>query len=382
MSTGLPIALYLYAYYLAVKNRFLYAFVAALIASFLYFSSVPVAVALFILFLLQKEWKKAAVLFIPNVIYSCYYIYVVKILREGVGRIPEKVSLFQLVRQYVLQVGSFIDATLGVSMLMKLWYSILALTPGSLAVGCVVLICYHFYVNTAGKVAMNGKLMLSLIVLMLASFGTFAITGYYPQLAFNLGNRTTIYGSLLLVYILLLLPIPKLGRTAVVGIFLFSALGISDHWKAWSSEQIEVYNAVKSNSDLANFHEEKIFVSGKQYSQLGSMNHIEFLSENWVPLPFFAMALGREIPISTLNRRFVYEKGELLDNKYNASFEVGKNVYVYDADNDRLLNVKAEELNKYIESLPKDTRHWVQSVENKTLKRIILWFMPRLAYIY
>ena len=75
---SISIGFYLYGYYLVSNRKYILAGVFAILASFTSYGSPPVAISLFILCILQKEYKGGAYLIIPNIIYSIYYIIITK----------------------------------------------------------------------------------------------------------------------------------------------------------------------------------------------------------------------------------------------------------------------------------------------------------------
>ena len=379
----LSFSFYLYSYYLAHNNKLKSAFMLALIGSFISYGSSPIAISLFILFLLNKDLKKGTLILVPNVIYIFYYIIVSEIMRLGTPRIIEDIDKYALIKQFILQVLTFIDSVFGPSMWLKIYYSLTQLSVISLLIG--FLFVAVFYKSYSGvKEKCNTKLLTCLLVMLLLSFGIFAITGRYPQLAFNLGNRTTIFGSLLLAYIIVVIPISKTVKIALFALMTFSILGISDHWKNWNIHQQHVIDNIKNNQALRDYKDDKhIFVSGNQYSKYGPISHIEFFSESWVVGAVFDLALKEKISAVTINKRHVYEDGYLIDTKNNSKAEVNDYINVYDSENDRLFTLNVEEINSYIDSLTPENRHWIQLLsKDNYLRKIVLFLMPRLKYAF
>jgi hypothetical protein len=381
----LTVSFYLYAFYLAYNNKLIWAFVAATVASFISYASVVIAISLFSYFIVNKEFKKSLVIFIPNVIFSIYYIVMSRILDVVKTQIPDKLNIYILIKQFVLQVVTFIDSVVGPSMWLKLYYSYYELSAISFVIG--IFLIFIFYITCKeNEDNYNSKLIISFIVLLLTSFAAFAITGKYPQLAFNLGNRTTVFGSLLLAYLIVLIPSSRKKKTAIFAIFLFSILGISDHCKNWNIQQQQVIDNIKKNQALRDYKDDKqIFVSGNQYSKFGPISHIEFLSENWVTSGVFNLALKKEISAVTINKRHVYEDGYLIDTKYNTKAEVNDYINVYDSENDRLFTLNVVEINSYIDSLPPENRHWIMLSDNRLIsfvKTLVIKLMPRLEYAF
>ncbi len=376
----LTMAFYLYAFYLATTNRLLLSFFFAFSASFISYGSTPFAIALAFLFIFQKNFLKAMVLLAPNVIFIAYYIFMTRVMGVGVQRIPSKLHVVSYIKQLVLQFITFLDAIIGPSFWFKIYYALLELSLPSIVIGVAVIILFYKSYEKWDE-HYDKKLLITFSILTLLSLIMFAVTGYYPQLAFNLGNRTTIYGSLLLVYLIFLLPLHKKIKTVIFAILIFAILGISDHWKNWNKHQQQIMQNIKANPQLVYYNDGKpIYVSGNQYSKLGKISHIEFFSESFVVSSVFKLSLGDKIQAVTINKRFRYADGYLIDTKYNDKFIVDEYINIYDSERNILFKLKGEDINNYIASLPPDNRHWVQLIDNKFFKELAVKLMPRLKY--
>lgn len=382
----LSTAIYLYAYYQAHKGRFVLAVILAVLASLHSYGSAPVAFALFILFVLKHDYKKGLILWVPNVLY-CIYFLIIELEGDGPARLPDTFSMTRLIKQLILQVGTFMDAAMGPSFFLKLYYSIQEISSVGIVVAVLFIAGYYGILKAREraeeKVQYDKQLVIALGVLTLGSLGMFALTGFYPQLAFNLGNRTTTFGSLLLVYLIVTMPIAKGIRYGVLLILLFAIVGISSHWKSWHLHQMEVIDQIRNNKDLMAYSgTAPIYVTGNQYSQMGPLSHIEFMSEHWVVGGIFHMISEGKLSTKVLNKRFVVENQTLIDKKYRLEFPIEKNVMVYDSEADRFFQVETSELNHYIASLPDYPRHWVQLIQNKKINEWIVMLMPRLKYTF
>ncbi len=387
MYLTMTISFYLYAFYLAYYNKLLQALLLSFVASFLSYGSPPVAFALCVLFALNKEFKKAAIIIGPNIIYSIYYIIITKVVAvtDGGAKLPGEVGVCKIIKQFALQIVTFVDAVFGPSMCLKIYYSFYQLSVLSIVIGALVTVfIYKIHKKYKKDISKyNVKLVLSLSLLIISSFVMFSITGRYPQLAFNLGNETTIYSSLLISYLLVLAPVSVTLRTIFCAIMLFSILGVSDHWKSANLQRQQIISDLRSNQDLVNYKEnKKIYISGNQYSKYGALSHLEFLVQSWTVASVVELALdNNNITATTINKNHEYVNGYLIDKKSNTRAEVTDYINVYDSEKDSLLKVDAEEINSYISSLPSDTRHWIQMLgKDNVIKKIVLYLMPRLEY--
>jgi hypothetical protein len=233
------------------------------------------------------------------------------------------------------------------------------------------------------QIKIDKSLLAALTVLVIGSLVMFSITGRYPQLAFNLGNRTTIYGALLLSYLIVASPMNQYLRQGILLLMFVFIVGVSVHWKMWNKHQVEVYHNIQRNEDLQSYDkQEPVFVIGNQYSKMGPFSHIEFLSENWVVGSLFMLAGHNEIKALALNKRFIVKENLLVDQKHQNILTIGPVVNIYDSDVDKLKTVKSDMLNEYIEDFPDEKRHWVQMVNNEKINNAILKLMPRLKYAF
>lgn len=377
----LSIALYLYAYYLAHTNRMWFAGLFALIASFVSHASPAIAFSLAALAVMNKDMKKASVLLVPNLVFLAYYLAVPLLFQGEATKLPDQAGLHVFADHFALQLLTFLDAMIGPSMWLKVYYAFTQLTTVSIAICAIVGALFFSAYGKNDHDAYDPKLAASLSLLTFLSFLMFAVTGYYPQMTFNLGNRVTIFGSLLIVYLAATLPLSKSVKGALFIILLFSIFGISDHWKAWNRHEQTVFAQIKNNKELQGYRDTKpIYVSGNQYSRYGSMGHIEFLSTEATSASFSDLALHNGALLTPINKRFVYKNGYLIDRKFDTRRKVDEYINVYDSECDKLLIVQADSINAYIDSLPPDIRHWIQLVEVPFIRNLSLKLMPRLRH--
>ena len=388
MYFTMTISFYLYAFYLAYHNKLLYALILSIFASFMSYASPPIAFALFILFALNREFKKSAIIIIPNLVYSLYYIVITKIMlvSDGGSKLPNEFAILKIIKHFMLQIVTFIDAMFGPSMWLKIYYSFYQLSVLSIVIGALVTVfLYKIHKGYKKDISKyNVKLVLGLSLLIIISFVMFAVTGRYPQLAFNLGNETTTYSSLLISYFLVLAPVSVTLRTIFCAIMLFSILGVSDHWKSANLQRQQIISNLRSNQDLVNYKEnKKIYISGNQYSKYGALSHLEFLVQSWTVASVVELALDNDnITATTINKNYEYVNGYLIDNKSNRRSEVTDYINVYDSEKDILFKLSADKINEYIENFPDEKRHWVQMINNETISDAILKLMPRLKYAF
>lgn len=377
----ITLSLIIFSHYLIQNRKFIFGFGIGILGAFASYSSLPFSFGLSVIFILQKEYKKFVIFILPQIIYIIYYFIISKVFNTQAIKGSTDFSLVSLTKQYILQVGTFIDASIGPSFWIKIYYSIMQVTTFSIIIGVILVGLFYKYYKIE-KEKINKPFLIALVLITLFAFGIFALTGMYPQIAFNLGNRVTIYGSLFVSFlVVMLLMNNKKSATVVFAIFIFSVLGLSDHWKSWNKAQLQIIDNIKTNKDIQKFDRTKqLFVTYNQYSKLGDLSHIEFFAQG-MATHIFKLATKENYQVSTLNRRFIYKDSYLLDKKYDTKINIDDEVYVYDSKANKLLSIKKEDIQEYIDTLPKDNRHWIQLFnKDNFIMKIVLKLMPRLEY--
>ncbi|MFA7239953.1 MAG: hypothetical protein WC091_07555 [Sulfuricellaceae bacterium] len=335
-------------------------------------------------FLAAKEYKKFLLFIIPESIYIVYYLTITKLSGTSEFRTKDVSNISNVVKQLILQVGTFLDSAIGPSFWLKIYYSILSLSWWSFVVSILIGL-FFLKLLSKSKPSFNKPLFIAFAGVGLCGFLIFAISGMYPQIAFNLGNRVTYYGSLLLALFLVSIPWKKPAALMVFFTLSMSIAGLSEHWKDWNQKQHGIIEAIRANGELDAIRSNDIlFVSGNQYSHLGPISHIEFFSESYAVRDIISFAQGKtnDYRISSLNHNYRWENGMVKDIKYGNTFQVGNEISIYDSTNNKLLKIPSAELNIYIANLPPENRHWIQLVRQGWLKDAIIYLMPRLAYVF
>lgn len=369
--------------YINKKRNFIGVFLG-FIGAFWSYASPALVGGLSLTFLLTKEYKKFILFIIPEGIYIFYYVGLTKLFGISGFRTKDISSITNLGKQLVLQVGSFVDSAIGPSLWLKIYYSVLSLTWISFVVASLVaLFCWKLY--SKNKPSFNKPLLIAFTGVALCGFLMYAVTGRYPQIAFNLGNRVTYFGSLLLSLLIVSIPWKKSIAIVIFFTMAMSITGISEHWKDWNQQQHRVIENVRTNSELKYLRPGDIlWVSGNQYSHLGSLSHIEFFSESDQVKNIFSFALNENInySISSLNHRYRWENGVIKDIKYGDNFKVGSEITIYDSENNKLMKIPGAEINTYIDDLPPEHRHWIQLVSQGWIRNVIIYLMPSLEYMF
>ncbi len=380
---GLSFGFYLFAYYLAQKQRPFAGLFFAFLGSFVSYGSTPIAVALALLFVLNREKIKALIMLVPNVIYSIYYMAISAYMHIGTEKVSSGIGPAGLLKNLAIQLATFADAFIGPSMWLKVFYSFFQFHNIAYMVFWILLSgAVAFWVSGREKPALDKKLLLCLCSLAVLSLAMFSLTGRYPQIAFNLGDRVTLFGSLAVSYFLIVSLRKRWARGIVLFILIFSIAGISSHWKVWTARQDKVVRNIACNHAISGLPDgTDLYVTGDQYSHFGRMSHIEFLSEGWVEGAIIAYLFDEKITGYPLNRSFLYKDGVLVDRKYGQERAIGDAVLIYDSGTDKLIKIPATRLNDYINAMPRLIRHWIMFPSLTGLRNLLVKVQPRLEYL-
>ena len=377
-------AVLLYAHRLIRKNRTIAGFLVLIMGAFSSFLSPAYIFGLAAIFLFEKEFKKAVIFITPGLLYVAYYFWI-KFNYIGVERrINPDLSVLDFLKQMLIQPLSFLESAIGPSYWLKVFYSIESISLFSVIIVAVISIFSLINVKKFSKVpALPKSLLVGLISVLILSFGMYALTGLYSHSAFNLGNRSTVYGSLFIIFLLVaLLPANKKSVIFLIIIFLAPVFGLSDHWKSWNSHQKIVIENIKNNHELKAIEiDSTLVVTGNIYSKLGPFANIEFFSMPWNVSAIFKDIVKTK-NIVALTPYVVINDDYLVDPKFDGRYSLENKLYVYESEDDLVREISSKDVPELIKQQPKIIRHWVQWLKDTWVQNIIIWLSPRLVYLF
>jgi hypothetical protein len=282
-----------------------------------------------------------------------------------------------------MQIISFVESSIGPSYWLKVFYSINSLSLASVIIVLVISTYFFKSSNLTPTKKINKPLLLGLISVAILSFSMFSLTGLYTHSAFNLSNRTTIYGSLLIAFLLsTLLPGKKKSFLILILIFVAPVFGLSDHWKSWNLTQKTIIENISQNSILKTIEEDStLIIMGHNYSKLGPYSHIEFFSMPWHVNAIFKNNTGSR-NVAALQSYSILEGDTLMDKKYYINYPLDNKIFLYNTIDNSVTKINKESLRKLIKNQPKELRHWSQLAKNTWVQRVIIWLSPRLSYLF
>jgi len=374
----------LYAHHLIRNNKSALGFFVSMLGAFSYYISPPYIFGLSVIFLFEKNFKKAIIFVTPGVLYVAYYFWI-KLHYVGVERrINSDLGVSDFFKQMLIQPLSFLESALGPSYWLKVSYAIESISLVSAIIIAVISVFAFLKVKKISKTTLLSKSLLAgLISVLILSFGMYALTGLYSHSAFNLGNRSTVYGSLLIAFLLAtLLPANKKSVVFLLIIFLAPVFGLSDHWKSWNSHQKIVIENIKNNQKLKEIETNStLIVTGNIYSKLGPFAHIEFFSMPWSVSAIFKDSV-RTKNIVALTPYVVINDDYLIDPKFRGKYLLKDKLYVYDSEKDLVKAISAKDVPELIKHQPIIVRHWVQLFKDTWVQNIVVWLSPRLVYLF
>jgi len=234
------------------------------------------------------------------------------------------------------------------------------------------------------KPKVSKELIFGLASVSILSFFMYALTGLYQHSPFNLGNRSTVYISLFLAFMLaMFLRSSKLSYISLILMFLFPNFGLSDHWKGWNENQLNIISNISSNQELSKIDKNStLIIKDNLYSKLGPFSHIEFFSMPWHTTNIFSK-YTKALDILALTSNTKIHDNILIDKKYpQFKKKIRKNIYLYYTKDDKLKKISTDELIKLVSQEKKIFRHWVQLFKNTFIADMIIRLSPKLSYLF
>jgi len=376
-------AIILYAHALIRNDNILFGLLLMFLGAFSYYFTPPYVFGLAAVFLIERKYRKALLAALPGVLYVAFYFWIKFAFRGVERRIDSHLDIVDLLKQFMLQCLSFFEAAIGPSWWLKIYYAISSLGWISALIATVIVV-FLFIKSSSFSVRpeLPKSLFLGLIAVLLFSFGIYAMTGLYHHSAFNLGNRSTVYGSLLIAFLLVLLPLNKKTILFFALIFVFPLFGLSDHWKSWNVHQKGIIGNIQRNALLRSLEPEStLLVTGNIYSKLGPFSNIEFFSMPWVVNSIFH-DLVKSRAVVALAPYIELDHGSLVDPKFGGRYPLGRKIYIYNSEADTVSPIALAALPRLLADRPKEIRHWVQLAKGTWIESGIVALSPRLTYLF
>jgi len=373
----------MYAHSLFRNERTLLGFLFLTLGAFASYVSPPYVFGLAAIFLFERKYKKAALFALPGVLYVVFY-FVIKFAYSGIeGRINSHVGIAGIVKSLIMQPITFLEASIGPSYWLKIYYAIGSLSLISFIIAsCIILYLLIKSRSFSAPPVAQKSLYFGLLCVLLLSFGIYSLTLLYHYSVFNTANRANVYGSLLIAFLLVLLPLNKKTIIFFALIFILPVFGLSDHWKSWNINQKKIIENVENNRQLHEIEPNStLLVTGNSYSKLGPFSHIDFFISPFVIQSIFNKSVN-SCNIVAFTSYLYIDKGFLVDPKFDQKYLLNNRIYVYDSVQNSMKEIALSSLPVMLSQSPKEIQHWVQLAKGTCIESSIVSLSPRLSYLF
>ncbi len=383
-------AVIMFSYYLFLIDKIKSGLLVGLLGAFSGYLSPPYVFGLGIIWFFRREYRKGFLFISPGLLYVFYYFSIKYFYPFAEKRINSDLDVTLFAKGMLMQVAGTLDSFVGPSAFIKLYYSAASITLPSLFIVTSILVIAWRYVKgrtfiadvEANLIGLKPLLIGAWSVLLL-SLVMFALTGMYVPSPFNLGNRSLVYGSLLVAVLLASMPINRKNILILWLIFVLPVFGLSDHWKAWNQEQTHVLENISRHDGLRALREtDLLIVTGHIYSKLGPYSHVEFFNMPWVVSSIFKDFASVKHAVALTQTVNFDRSGELVDSKSGERYSLNRNIYIYDSENNALTSATSQDVSRLIMNRPTEIRHWVQLAKGTIVESAIVALSPRLNYLF
>ena len=372
-SYNLIPSLILYSYYLFINKINKTAIFILLFSTFSFYISLPFVFGLSFFLLLKKKNNLFLIYFITGMIYVIYVNTIFFFYENLDSKSSDINNIIIILSSLLLQFFSSIEAVFGPSIIFKIIGTYYNLSLTDLIISIFVIIIITFNTRKFTKFNIQKYLDLSTIILMIyfSSIIYISLTNSYYHTAYNLGNRITIYPTLLIVIILSLIK----NKFILLCIFYFfivlPLLGIGNHWKEWNKNQISIIYNINKNIDIANLRpDDTLIIEGSRYSVLNGINHIEFLAMPWITETILSKYDIKNV--ISLSKNLILKENILINKKFKKTYELHNKIFIYKTNIDKVIEVDQYELSNLILNTKYNKRHWLQKLDKDNIIIILI----------
>lgn len=377
------------SFYLLSNNRLRIGFMVGTLGAFSGYWSPPYIFGLGLILFVRKEYMKGIIFVSPGILYILYYFYLKISFPFTEGRINPEINLIIYFKNIIMQVLGIFDSLIGPSMILKVYYSAVSIDVMSIAISTFILLLFWINLNNDNKIINENlsstgyrDLLIGAVAVLLLSLGMFALTGLYVPSPFNLGNRSLVYGSLIISVLLSSIVVNRKNLIIIWLIFLLPVFGLSDYWKSWNHKQIQILQNIKNHEGLIKVEKkDTLLVINNIYNKLGPYSHIEFFSMPWLVSSVFK-DIGTSEQIVALNQTIILEGNILRDSKFGNIYPISGNIFIYDSNTNTLTSGTREDIERLIEHRQHEIRHWIQFGKGTFIESFIVNLSPRLQYLF
>jgi len=141
----------LYAHHLIRNNKSALGLFVSMLGTFSYYISPPYIFGLSVIFLFEKNFKKAIIFVTPGVLYVAYYFWI-KLQYVGVERrINSDLGVLDFFKQMLIQPLSFLESAIGPSYWLKVFYAIESISLVSVIIVALISVFAFIKIGSFSK---------------------------------------------------------------------------------------------------------------------------------------------------------------------------------------------------------------------------------------
>ncbi len=375
-----------FSFSLIKKNFYFFGVFLLLLASFNY-TSPPYVLGLSVLFLIEKKYSKFVLFLLIGSIYVIFYYLISDLYANLEHRVDDNLNFYKIFINLIIQLITSIDVNFGISFFIKIFYCITSIDFKGIII--IIFLVHCFYIFFKKKIfeinydnnKINLNIFISMALIYFTSLGVFALTSSYPQSAFNLGNRITTYSTFFFVVLFSILIKRNIIFLLLTLVFVFSIVGISNHWKDLNKKNTNIIQLINTNENLSNLDKDDILlVKDNLYSNLGKISHVEFLIIPWVGNKIFSKY--DNFTVLPLSKYLSIDENFIVNNKEGTKHLIKGDIFLYNTSTNQITLIKKKDLNNLFDKEDNIFRHWIQLNHFQLLSKVIVRIFPRLDYLF
>lgn len=345
----------------------------------------------------NRKYLKAALLtFFALFIFSFYYYFICNyFFGYSTNAKIASFSLMFVLKNFVIQFFSNIDATMGPSLIFKWYFSIkeIANSPIDIIISIIIsgIIIANLYIDKK-KPDVKPTLLVAFLSCYIFTLAIYAATGRYTQIAFGLGNRVTFLPTFGIVGIFLyffckggLNSQKKIILSFLITLCVFSTTGLSRHWKNTSEWLLDTGERTKLILEKNSIPENSLIViDGHIYSNLGQFSHLEIFSLESNANSFFYYATGKNNEWIPALSYYKVENNLLIDGKFDVRRDLSeRKLFYYNIPDKKIKRVEIEDLNRIFQSSKNRwKKHWIFLFKNTPLEYLAVKINPKFSIYF
>ena len=365
-SYNLVPALILYSFYLFNINYYKTSLSLLIFSTFSFYVSLPFVFGIAFYSLFRKNYNLFIIYFLIGLAYVIY-VNVIFLFYEDLNTKTSTNLKNDILNIYsiILQLLSSLESIFGPSIFIKIFSAYKNLKLIDILISIIIIILTLFNMNDFKKFNYKNYLNISILIFTIyfSSILYVSMTNSYYHTAYNLGNRITIYPTFLIILIISLINKKNILLLSLYLIVILPLFGLSNHWKDWNDNQLNLIKNINDNKDLNSLKiNDTLIVEGNRYSNLNGIDHIELFAMPWIIKTVFSNYKIKNA--ISLSKNLDYKNNKLINKKYDYHYELGDRIFIYNTNLNTLKKIDKYQIENLINNSNQDYRHWLQKINS------------------